>query len=464
LLDSLPLLAIDVALLVFAWRRPWHGLVVLLAGLPFNAIFTQVMPVALDLSPVARVLAGAWHDALVVGFLLAALEAALRGRRQVGPPRPRRLLGLVGAMVVLGVLFVVVSPVRLTALYSFRVLYEPPLLLAGLLVLAPLRPAPEWLASRLALGFVLATSAGAVFSWVQVYILRYSFLQTFYTDPGERIHHSYLATGINQPRGIGFVNSPNEFGAVITIAMVLLITPRILNLSRRARAWIFVALSLALVLSFSRSGMLAASIGLVVVAFLGRDAVRGFLAGLRSWRTLVDVVPPALVGTLLLVAIVATSGAPKLVVETVSGAEPSAAGRVENAKAGLVVLRNNPLGLGLGTAGPKAARFGETEGRPRILTEVWYVLYAIQVGVVGLLLLLAVAAELLVRLWRIRDGPLSRAVLAMGIGLGAGAIFIPIIDEPTVWTPLWTLAALAVATPAGLIRARAGREGEAPAT
>jgi hypothetical protein len=445
LLDWLPLLAIDIALLTFAWRRPWHGLVVLMAGLPLNAIATQILPVALELSTPARVLAGAWHDALAGGFLLAAVEAAIRARTRQALAPPSRLIWIVGAMVALGALFVVVSPVRLTALYSFRVLYEPPLLLGGIIVLAPLRPAPGWLVSRMAAGFVVATAAGAVFTWLQVYVLRYRFLQTYYTDPGEQIHHSYLATGINQPRGIGFVNSPNEFGAVIAIAIVLLLAPGILHLSRRWRAWILVALGLALALSFSRSGMLATGIGVVVVAALARDAVREHAASVRSRRALLELGPPAFVGALLLVAIIATSGAPKLVVQTVSGAEPSAAGRVDSAKAGIVVLRENPLGLGLGTAGPKAARFGETEGRPRILTEVWYVLYAIQVGVVGLLILAAAAADLFIRLWRSRDGPLSRAVLAMGIGLGAGAVFIPIIDEPTVWTPLWALAGLAVA-------------------
>ena len=33
----------------------------------------------------------------------------------------------------------------------------------------------------------------------------------------------------------------------------------------------------------------------------------------------------------------------------------------------------------------------------------------------------------------------------MGVGLGAGALFIPIIEEPTVFIPLWTFCALALA-------------------
>jgi hypothetical protein len=441
LLETLLLLALDAGLLVFAWRRPWQGLVVLMVGLPLNAIATQIVPVALGLSPVARVLAGAWHDALVGGFLLAAAGAAVQARDL----RPTRLMWLVGAMVALGALFVIVSPVRLTALYAFRVLYEPPLLLVGILILVRHRPAPAWLVPRMALGFILGAAAGAVFTWPQVYLLRYSFLQVFYTDPGKQIHHSHLATGINQPRGIGFVNSPNEFGAVLAIAIVLLLAPGLLGLSRRVRAWLLVALGLALVLSFSRSGMLATVAGLAVIGFLSRDALRQQLGALRSRAAALDIVPPVVVGSLLLAAIVVTSGAPKLVAQTVTGAEPSAAGRVESARAGLVVFRDNPLGLGLGTAGPKAARFGETEGKPRILTEIWYVLYAIQVGVAGLLLLVAVALELLRHLWRSRSLPLSRAVLGLGIGLGIGAIFIPIIEEPTVWTPLWAFAGLAVA-------------------
>jgi hypothetical protein len=445
LLETLLLLAFDAALLAFAWRRPWPALVVLMAGLPLNAIATQIGPVALGLSPLARVLAGAWHDALVGGFLLAAATAAVRAR----DVRPTRLMWLVGAMVALGAVFVVVSPVRLTALYAFRVLYEPPLLLVGILILVRHQPAPGWLVPRMALGFIAGAVAGAVFTWPQVYLLRYGFLQVFYTDPGKQIHHSYLATGINQPRGIGFVNSPNEFGAVLAIAIVLLLAPGLLSLSRRWRAWILVALGLALVLSFSRSGMLATVVGLAVIGFLARDRVREQLAALRSRAAAMDLVPPILVGCILLAAIVVTSGAPKLVQQTVSGAEPSAAGRVQSAKAGLVVLRDHPLGLGLGTAGPKAARFGETEGKPRILTEIWYVLYAIQVGVVGLLLLVGVALVLLRHLWQSRSLPIARAVLGIGLGLGIGAVFIPIIDEPTVWTPLWALAGLAVAAGLG---------------
>jgi len=160
-------------------------------------------------------------------------------------------------------------------------------------------------------------------------------------------------------------------------------------------------------------------------------------------------VPAGISGVLALALVIATSGAPTLVKATVSGAEPSAGGRVASAEAGVNVLLKHPLGLGLGTAGPKAARFGLPPDAKRILTETWYVLYAIQVGIFGFLVLLATAFVLLRDLVRTRGAPLSRAALAIGLGLAVGAVFIPIIEEPAVWTPLWVVTGLAVALAAG---------------
>jgi hypothetical protein len=437
------LLAVDIGLFVLAFRRPWLGLVMLLGGLPLNALFTQIIPVALGLESPARVEIGGWHDALLLGIVAAAALRFIQGSDR----RLSLLEWLVGAMLVLGAAFVAVAPFLLTAAYVYRVLYEPPLLLVALVVLARRDGIPAWLPARAGLAFVGGALVSSIFTWPQVYLLRYRFIQSFFTPPGEQIHHSFLASGINQPRGIGFVHSPNELGAVLAIAVLLLAVPGLMPIARRWRLWALGALSLALLLSFSRSGMLATLVGLVVVAWLARDRIPRpavIWETIRNRGFLSDAVPPAVAWVALLIFIVATSGAPSLVKETIAGAEPSAGGRVNSAVAGITVLRDNPLGLGLGTAGPKAARFGETEGGPRILTETWYILYAIQVGVVGLGLLLATAWVILVRLWRSRDAPISRLALALGFGLGAGAVFIPIIEEPTVWTPLWAFAGLAV--------------------
>ncbi|MEO8273051.1 MAG: O-antigen ligase family protein [Chloroflexota bacterium] len=444
MIQALPFVALDVALLTLAIRRPWHALVALLGILPLNGLITQVAPVALGLDKPARLAVSGWHDALLIGIVLAAVW-------QLARMKDRRLTvveWLVVAMLLLGAVYVAISPVVLTAAYAYRVLYEPPLLLAAITVLARRQPLPTWALGRAAMAFVAGTVAGALFTWPQVYVLRYSFLQRYFTEPGQQIHHSYLATGINQPRGIGLVTSPNEFGAVLAIAIVLLAVPGLVPIRHRWRFWLLGALSLALVLSFSRSGMLATGVGLIAVGLLTRDQwlrPRAIWDRIRSRVGVVWGAPAAVVWAALLVVILTTSGAPKLVKDTISGVEPSAGGRVDSVLVGLKVLKENPLGLGLGTAGPKAARFGETNGRPRILTETWYVLYAIQVGVFGLLLLALTALAILLRAWRSRASPVARFVIAAAVGLGAGALFIPIIEEPTIYTPLWAFAGLALA-------------------
>ena len=97
--------------------------------------------------------------------------------------------------------------------------------------------------------------------------------------------------------------------------------------------------------------------------------------------------------------------------------------------------------MGLGTAGPKSGRFGETAA-DFISSEMWYLNYLWQAGYLGLLALLALAAIIVRRLWRGRRNALSRAALAGTFGLAAGALFIPVLDEPTVAIPMWTLLAL----------------------
>jgi hypothetical protein len=156
----------------------------------------------------------------------------------------------------------------------------------------------------------------------------------------------------------------------------------------------------------------------------------------------------------LAIAVFNASGAAALVGATVTGTDPSAGNRPVSVRAGLIVVAEHPLGLGLGTAGPKAARFDEQEGKPRILTETWYILYAIQVGVVGLALLLLTGVTILWRLWQDRLWPLSRVALGIGLGLGAGAVFIPVIEDPSVFTPLWAIAAMALALSAVALPAR----------
>jgi hypothetical protein len=315
-------------------------------------------------------------------------------------------------------------------------------------VLARARGLPAWLAPRAALALVGAGTIAALYALPQVYLFGFRYLNLYYKAPGHPLDHSFIATGITQPRAVGTFSSPNEFGAYLAICLGLLVVPRLIPLPGWIRAWMAVAVGLALLLTFSRSGWLAALVAVAVGLWLGRadlPSLREIRDALTSRAGLLRYVPPLAAAIVLAVVVSVTAGVPAYVDRTVAGGEPSAGNRVASVQGGLAVLRQHPLGLGLGTAGPKAVRFGETSGQPRILTETWPLLYAIQTGVDGLLLLAALVLAVFVGLWRSRAGPWSRAAIAIGVGLGFGSLFIPVIEDPAVFTPLWAIAGLALA-------------------
>ena len=105
----------------------------------------------------------------------------------------------------------------------------------------------------------------------------------------------------------------------------------------------------------------------------------------------------------------------------------------------------NPLGVGLGMAGPKSTRFGEPGEKPVLASETWYIAYALQVGIGGLLLLLAFVVAMARELWRGVRHSWPTLALAVIAGLGTGALFIPVLDDPNVETPLFAIIAIALA-------------------
>jgi hypothetical protein len=447
-------LAVDILLAVLAFSRPWISLVVLLGALPFNGLLVQVGAQLAGLDDTGRVALAAWHDMLILGIVLAAAVAWLRSR----PRRLTEIEVLVGIVAVVGLIYVVVSPVRLTAAYVYRTIYEPPMLLAALVVLARLGVVPAWLPGRAAAAMVVSGVIAALAAWPQVYLGKVAYLQTFYAEPGAKLANAFFSSGVVQVRAVGTFTSPNEFGAYLATAMALLLVPGLLRMPGWLRSASLGALGLALLLTFSRSGWLSFGVAALVVAVLARDHlpsagdVRGWLRSRTSW---LPHLPPVVLTLALATAVALTSGASTLVTRTATGTDPSSAGRPASIERGISVVKRNPLGLGLGTAGPKAVRFGESASKTRILTESWYIVYTIQVGIGGALVFAALVLAILRRLWLARRGPWARAGIAVGAGLAAGALFIPIIEDPTVATPLWAIAALGIALGAPALAGRA---------
>ena len=134
-----------------------------------------------------------------------------------------------------------------------------------------------------------------------------------------------------------------------------------------------------------------------------------------------------------------------------SGADPAALGHVSSMDYAASFIASNPLGIGMGMAGPRALRF---LGNANIQhTESTYLQFGMEAGLLGMVLLLIMLLSLIVTLWRMRRRQQQRGDLpaqmltevALVTWAGALAVFIvtPLIQNFLVASYLWLIAGLA---------------------
>ncbi len=454
-------LALDLALFAFAARAPWWGLLALLGGLPFNGFLLDVVAPSLGVTSndsASRFALAGWHDALAIGIVVAAVLVLARRRRL--PTHRLEWIGL--AVLGWGIVELLLAPGLAEALYAYRTLYVPVAIMLSLVVVASEHGVPESMQSRIAGVLIASAAAAAGFALWQVYVGGFGYLNRFF-QTGSGVPAAYFAAFVHQPRAIGTFHSPNEFGAFLTIAILVLLTPAIAPFGR-IRPWLGVLLAVALLLTFSRSAWVATIVALgVMVLLLGR---RPNAAGLR--RRLAQNVAPVLVLVAAASVMLTTTNGLEFVRASLTGHEPSAAlhlgafgdlvsGSTASPSPGLgspspspsagdqagVPIHVTLLGTGLGSAGPKSTRF--TGAEPVRHSEIWYLDYVAQAGLLGLLIAAGLCVTILAELWRSRRRPWPAMASAVLVALGVGAVFIPVLDEPTVAVPLWAIIGVAVA-------------------
>ncbi len=458
---------IDLALLAWAVRRPMSALRLLLILLPVHSAAYLLASNVLLIDPTLVSLGGAWKEALIAGLLLVALRRwwSTRGRPDLLSVLALVMLAIIAAR---GILDIATGADVVLVAFGARQLAEWIVLF---MVVRALRPSVEWFlgTARLALPIVAFTAAFGIGQP----ILGTGFYDHFFHAPGELLHHSYLAdTGhAIRLRAVGASIAPNEFGLGLVIFTYVFTVPLLAAVRHRAQvvaASVVIGLAFgALLLSFSRSAWLGAAMGAVAVLAVFRWPLRRMWEGrsiLRVPWTRLALGAAGIVAVAVLYFVVI--GGPEVVAFTLSGHEASAAGRGASLATGVGTTVSNFGGLGLGTAGPTAlARAGRA-----VLTENWYLVYGIQLGVApGAILILLVLGAL----WRV-----ARAVADIAsrtarrlvddhphyplwVGLGAtaaliaalvGALVIPALldlpDSLILWAAVATVLGWRAAEPA----------------
>jgi len=118
----------------------------------------------------------------------------------------------------------------------------------------------------------------------------------------------------------------------------------------------------------------------------------------------------------------------------------SSQGHWERWSDGVRYIIENPLGLGLGDAGPASARFA-LPGQTGFLPESWYLQVGLESGFLGLALFLTILILLGMKILQIKTD-LSKVVFLSLVGVSVAALFLHSWESSVVAITFWTLAGI----------------------
>lgn len=425
---SLLLLAVIPAFLVtlFIVKKPIASTIILLFLFPFHSLLFKVLEVQTGLPGGVLGLLSMWKEYVLI---VLVIRSAMVGNLRSITLLDLAIVGFLGFSFV----YIFVSGSLAMGAYGFRSMLEPFLFY----FLARMLPMQQRALGKLLKWLFIGAMIISVFGLIQAHVLGEPFLWKYKTMSGilSSSHTAWIGGDI-VVRASSTFTSPNSLGMYLSI--LLLIGLGVVSYSRMGLLTIFAAASVlvgGLLITLSRSSWLAFATGFMALFALRYKVKSAIVIGVSA-LTLVMI--PALIWLQI----------PQRIVDTLKLDDPSAAGKLPSILNGLAFVAEHPFGIGLGMAGPRSLRFLE---EMQAHSENYYVLMAMEIGVIGLalyLLLLGVALfQLNESLLHARTG-LFRGV-ALGsmmalIGASLGVMFIPSLQELAVSTLLWFFVGVGV--------------------
>jgi hypothetical protein len=417
-------------------QRPLQSFAVLLLLLPIHTGLFQVLSVELGLSPTLALLLQSWKEGLLL-LLVCYLGLRMLGTGTLRMAHPW-LVALIGLFLATGILALPRAPNWLMGLYAFRGTFEPFVILLLTLSLPLSLKWVEGLVPRLLV--VAAIVAG--FAIFQAVVLGYAYLWKYYAASGA-IASSFSFMGGQIQRAMGTFASPNQLSLYLTFLIILAVN---LTFRLHSSRWRFTGLIglllIALLLTVSRSGWLAALAGLGTSMLIWR----------RKQKLILVIAAMSIVS----IPVVSAAGLDQHVLNTFHGSDPSAVSHLEQARENLQIIAEHPLGVGLGWVGSRAKRFPDLpESAQRYTTESYLLQTTMELGLPGLfvfaLLVTLVGILIYTNIFRL-SGAKSRAIAVSAfsclIAALVHAIFIPDLQDIAVGSYLWFFVGLGLRLPA----------------
>jgi O-antigen ligase len=445
--------------LVFYWLARKFGFPVLagtLLALLIHEWLIRWLTYLVKAPPVIVTAASLWKDGALIGLGVVWLQRSLAQLRPKGAPPLRKrvglLHGLMAALVALGVVSALLSPNRLAGIVAFRDYYEPMLLF---IVVGAFYPTKRQL-GRFVSGWLAILGLMAVLGIIQTTLWSPADYERWWFGPagGQSGIPDVGLRGEVRFRAPSTVTGPNELGmhmvlGLLTVSQLMLTADRRYHRPYLALGLLF---GIALVLTFSRSDLIAYAVGLAVIYSLHRRD-RGAILGRWSLQN------GAILGVMFAVAL--QTGLLGHVALTATA--PQDQYHSQDITAALGYLVKDPSGVGMGLVGPRDGAFFPVQPAYHVEGSIFQI--AFEMGVWGAALWIAFAAAVVIaalRGWKRAEEPLDRAMVGTALGGGLGLslvlLFLPLMQSMPLMSWIWFLLGFAV----HLGRSRADSHGNHP--
>lgn len=277
-------------------------------------------------------------------------------------------------------------------------------------------------------------------------VIIYGLVQQFVLDKNFLTHFGYSQTTIlpyqtvdlkdGYVRAQSLLRGPNPLGIYLSFVITFIVGQFYrFKSSRFWSGWALLSATVLLFFTYSRSAWISTviSIGVWLMITLPKKYLKRIASiGLISLALLAALVFIARDVNFIQNAFFHTD-------ETSRSSQSSNQARGTALVNGLKDVRENPLGQGLGTAGPASARNKQVK-----IAENYYIQLAQEVGIIGLFIYLSIAFVVMIELFRRRQTVMASVLFASFIGISVASLVSHAWTDDTISLIWWGLAAIAL--------------------
>lgn len=325
-----------------------------------------------------------WKEAIIGVMFLIFLLDCFKNRKDKSKRYPMGILEwLMVSYVVIACIYIALSDVKFQALYMARIYIVPMLLVPVIKTMEIDKIYWRRLLSLVMMSGMIIAVWGLFQSLIlgDTFLLKIGYPANSIWGDGKLGDEFYVSKMGRFQRLVGTFAAPNTCGLYFALLLLLILFMyRYLKINKYLTGISVALIGTALVMTFSRTSWVVACVGILIYCFTMVNWSRNRVYFIGKCLAGILIVLVAIDGTFFSFNI--TMVFVGLIVNTTNGTDTSMGGHVNSIMHSVWEVVNHPLGLGMGTNGPRALNFMDDAN----LTESGYFLMMYEVGIVGAVL------------------------------------------------------------------------------